>query len=220
MNIPIETDHFQDIPEISLTASQREFLQKNIQMLDTRLFVFKTEGKIWHRICLVSNNSQDLLYSKIRRLLLEDTCDEELDVSIGFIHLQEIDGELTLMHEKEKYKKHLNYHNETISSFVGWMTKEFKDDDGNRFQSDGVPSMLLNLIDCEHKEHHQVQKTFPASVIRVAMTLEIIPSQRGFVHTRQVFTLRRNALSVFIVVPPPSDDEGVMDMYNTPPPSL
>ena len=98
MIIPVDTDHFQDLPEISLTAHQREFLQKNIQMFDTRLFVFKTEGKICHRICLVSNNSQDMLYSKIRRILLEDTSDEELDVSIGFIHLQEINGEL--MQEK------------------------------------------------------------------------------------------------------------------------
>ena len=98
MIIPVDTDHFQDLPEISLTAHQREFLQKNIQMFDTRLFDFKTEGKMWHRICLVSNNSQDMLYSKIRRILLEDTSDEELDVSIGFIHLQEINGQL--MQEK------------------------------------------------------------------------------------------------------------------------
>ena len=41
-----------------------------------------------------------MLYSKIRRLLLEDTRVKELDVSIGFIHLQEINGELTLMQEK------------------------------------------------------------------------------------------------------------------------
>ena len=114
--------------------------------------MFKTEGKIQHRICLVSNNSQDMLYSKIRKLLLDDTCDEELDVSIGFIHLQEIDGELTLMHEKEKYKKHLSRTN-TISSFIGWMIEEFEDDDGNRFQRDDINSMLLNLIDSEHKEH-------------------------------------------------------------------
>ena len=219
MIIPVDTDHFQDLPEISLTAHQKEYLRKNIQMFDTRLFDFKTEGKICHRICLVSNNSQDMLYSKIRRILLEDTSDEELDVSIGFIHLQEINGELTLMHEKGKFKKHLN-DSENISSFIKWMIQEFFDDDGNKFQSDDVPSMLLNLIDCDHKEHHLEEKTYPASIIRVAMTLDIVPSQNSFVHYHQVFTLRKNALSVFIVEPPPSDDEGIMDMYCTPPPSL
>ena len=217
MIIPVPTDHYQDSPEFSLTASQREFLQTHIQMFDTRPFVFKTESKIWHRICLVSNNSQDMLYSKIRKLLLDDTCDEELDVSIGFIHLQEIDGELTLMHEKEKYKKHLS-HTNTISSFIMWMIDEFEDDDGNRFQRDDINSMLLNLIDSEHKEHHLEQKTFPASVIRVAMTFEIVPSQRSFVHTRQVFKLQENALSVSILTPPPPD-EGIADMYYTPSPS-
>ena len=217
MIIPVPTDHYQDSPEFSLTASQREFLQTHIQMFDTRPFVFKTESKIWHRICLVSNNSQDMIYSKIRRLLLEDTCDEALDVSIGFIHLQEIDGEFTLMHEKEKYKKCVN-RTDTISNFIGWMIEEFEDDDGNRFQRDDINSMLLNLIDSEHKEHHLEQKTFPASVIRVAMTFEIVPAQRSFVHTRQVFRLQENALSVSILPPPPPDDR-IGDMYYTPSPS-
>ena len=219
MIIPVPTDHYQDSPEFSLTASQREFLQTHIQMFDTRPFVFKTESKIWHRICLVSNNSQDMIYSKIRRLLLEDTCDEALDVSIGFIHLQEIDGEFTLMHEKEKYKKCVN-RTDTISNFIGWMIEEFEDDDGNRFQRDDINSMLLNLIDSEHKEHHLEQKTFPASVIRVAMTFEIVPAQRSFVHTRQVFRLPTNPMSVSIVIPPPPrGDEGIADMYYTPSPS-
>ena len=51
MIIPVDTDHFQDLSEISLTTPQKGIpAEKNIQMFDTCLFDFKTEGEICPRI--------------------------------------------------------------------------------------------------------------------------------------------------------------------------
>ena len=80
MIAPAEIDHFHDISEICSPESEK----KPIHMFDTPVFVFTKESEMWRRICLFSNNTQDVLYSNIRKLLLEDSFNEEQDVGVFY----------------------------------------------------------------------------------------------------------------------------------------
>ena len=99
MIAPDVTDYFQDISEISVTPPQSQDTKKSIDMFDTPVFVFKNEHQMWQRVCLFSSNTQDVLYSNIRKLLLEKTFNEDLDVKIVLFHLQETNGEIDLIQD-------------------------------------------------------------------------------------------------------------------------
>ena len=172
MIAPDVTDYFQDISEISVNPPQSQDLKKRIDMFDTPVFVFKNEHQMWHRVCLFSNNTQDVLYSNIRKLLLEKTFNEDLDVKIVLFHLQETNGEIDLIQDKdedEDFKICLKG-GEDVSKFVGWLTKEFKEAWGNEYDDD-VPNIPFIFGNSEHKE----QKPYPSRILETALTFKITP---------------------------------------------
>ena len=151
MIAPAEIDHFHDISEICSPKSEK----KPIYMFDTPVFVFTKESEMWHRMCLFSNNTQDVLYSNIRKLLLEDSFNEEQDVGVFLFHLQDVNGDLDLMQDKEeKFQLRLN-NGLAVSDYVGWLTKEFKNDWGSKYDDD-VPNEPFNLSDSECNEKKNI----------------------------------------------------------------
>ena len=167
MIVPVE-DYFQDISEIDVIPPPH--LKKSINMFDTPVFVFKTESEMWHRVCLFSNNTQDVLYSNIRKLLLEETFDEDLDVEIVLFHLQAINGEIDLIQDKDEDFKTCLKGGKDVSKFVGWLTKEFKDAWGNEYDDD-VPNIPFIFGNSERKE----QTPYPSRILRTALTFKITP---------------------------------------------
>ena len=166
MIAPAEIDHFHDISEICSPKSEK----KPIHMFDTPVFVFTKESEMWHRMCLFSNNTQDVLYSNIRKLLLEDSFNEEQDVGVFLFHLQDVNGDLDLMQDKEeKFQLRLN-NGLAVSDYVGWLTKEFKNDWGSKYDDD-VPNEPFNLSDSECNE----KKTYPSRILKIALTFKITP---------------------------------------------
>ena len=58
--VVVEQDTYEE-PALNLTTIQNNFLRCHIAEYDTRLFVFKTRQRLWHRICLLSGNTEHIL---------------------------------------------------------------------------------------------------------------------------------------------------------------
>ena len=92
-----ETENYSQNPDINISNSGHCFLRSRLFEFDTRLFVFKSPKKLWHRVCLMSNNTFAIFSEGgIRKLLLDEVCVLPIDIKIGFQFLQKVNGEYAL----------------------------------------------------------------------------------------------------------------------------
>ena len=188
--VVVEQDSYEE-PALNLSTDQNNFLRCHIAEYDTRLFVFKTRQRLWHRICLLSGNTEQILSKgKLQKLLLENVTNCNLDIKVGFIYLKEDHGELKF--EKRGTYKFVTDANHTAHGIVEWFKRNY--------------GSISGLVDPNHERRRHLSNI----VLACAMTLEISPSTCNY-PSNSFFKFQPFSLTVETPAQPPSDDEGFGD---------
>ena len=108
--VVVGTEHYEENASFNLNDSENDYLRSHISDYDTRLFVFKSNRILWHRVSLLSNNTESIINNKLRTLLLVDVCWQVMDLKIGFQYLQKQGGEYSFFEEKYAFERVIQPH--------------------------------------------------------------------------------------------------------------
>ena len=195
-----ESEHYQENPDIQISNSAHYFLRSHLLEYDTRLFVFKSPKKLWHRVCLMSNNTYPIFSEGgLRKLLLEEVCILPIDVNIGFQYLQKVNGEFSFHADQDAFTHVIDHDFRRVGHEIRWIQQIFGG-------SSSVHTLITNLI----KPHHPSRVHLSDIILACAITFEITPAREEF-SSNAYFMFRPRSLSIAIPQFNDSDDdEGIV----------
>ena len=163
--VVVGTEHYEENASFNLNDSENDYLRSHISDYDTRLFVFKSNRILWHRVSLLSNNTESIINNKLRTLLLVDVCWQVMDLKIGFQYLQKQGGEYSFFEEKYAFERVIQSHLGDGTKFMKWLKDEFGDED-----------KIFNLINPKHRS----RKHLSDIVVACAIIIELTPAKSKF----------------------------------------
>ena len=195
-----ESENYQQNPEIQISNAAHHFLRSHLLEYDTRLFVFKSPKKLWHRVCLMSNNTYPIFSEGgLRKLLLEEVCILPIDIKIGFKYLQKVNDIFSFHVEKDAFTHVVDHDFRRVSHVIRWFQQIF-----------GGSSSFGTLINKLIKPDHPSRIHLTDIVVACALTIEITPAREDF-PSNAYFRFQSRSLSIAIPQFNDSDDdEGIV----------
>lgn len=193
--VVVGTEHYEENASFNLNDSENDYLRSHISDYDTRLFVFKSNRILWHRVSLLSNNTKSIINNKLRTLLLDDVCWKEMDLKFGFQYLQKREGEYSFFEEKYAFEHVIQPHLGDVSKFMKWLKDEFGDED-----------KIFNLINPKHRSRKHLSNI----VVACAIIIELTPAKSKFPQD-SFFVFTPLSLSLARPVYGEPADEGILE---------
>ena len=196
-----ESENYSQNPDFNIGNTAHSFLRSHLFEYDTRLFVFKSPKKLWHRVCLLSNNTFPIFSEGgIRKLLLDEVCMLPIDIKIGFQFLQKVNGEYSLHAEKFAFSHVIDHDLRRVGHVIQW----FQDSFGGK----NCPETIINNL---IKPDHSSRAHLCDIVLACSMTFEITPAREEFA-SNAYFMFKPRSLSIADPQFNDSDtDEGIDD---------
>lgn len=158
---------------------ENDYLRSHISDYGTRLFVFKSNRILLHRVSLLSNNTESIINNKLRTLLLDDVCWQAMDLKFDFQYLQTKEGDYSFFEEKYAFEHLIQPHLGDVSKCVIWLKDEFGDED-----------KIFNLINPKHCS----RKHLSDIVVACAITIELTPAKLKFPQDNFLFLFSPHSL--------------------------